>query len=98
MRGVTRLPSYRTDHAARTVLTYPPTVIGGVLSCMSTNTFRTPKFVDHIIEGDDGLVVGTVRVKPSGIGWAPADGKKWRLVSLDKFVKFMEEHGRLVEK
>ena len=65
---------------------------------MSTNTFRTPKFVDHIIQDEEGLVVGTIRVKPSGIGWAPADGKKWRTVPLEKFILFMGDRGRLKEK
>ena len=65
---------------------------------MSKNSFRTPKFVDHVIEDDDGLVVGTVRIKPSGIGWAPADGKKWRTVPLEKFIAFMDGKGKLKEK
>jgi hypothetical protein len=55
---------------------------------VTTNSFRTPKFVDHIIEDDDRRVVGTIRVKPSGVAWAPADGKKWRRVTLEKFIQF----------
>jgi hypothetical protein len=31
---------------------------------MSKNSFRIPKFVDHVIENEDGLVVGTLRIKP----------------------------------
>ena len=65
---------------------------------MTTKTFRTPKFVDHVIEGEDGLVLGTIRVKPSGVAWAPAEGKKWRSISLAKFIEFMGENGRLTEK
>jgi hypothetical protein len=65
---------------------------------MAKNSFRIPKFVDHIIQDTNGRVVGTVRIKPSGIAWAPADGKKWRGVSLEKFVAFMDEHGKLKEK
>lgn len=65
---------------------------------MSTNAFRTPKFVDHVIQGEDGLVVGKIRVKPSGIGWAPKEGKKWRRVSLAKFIAFMMANGRMAEK
>lgn len=65
---------------------------------MSKNAFRTPKFVDHVIEGEDGLVVGTLRIKPSGIGWAGADDKKWRTVSLEKVVAFIEAKGKLKEK
>ncbi len=51
--------------------------------------------MDHIIQGEDGLVVGTIRVKPSGVAWCPADGKKWRTVTLAKFIEFMETRGRL---
>jgi predicted hotdog family 3-hydroxylacyl-ACP dehydratase len=65
---------------------------------MGTNDFRRPKFVDHIIEDDDGNIVCTIRVKPSGISWTPADGKKWRRVSLGKFAEFMQENGELTEK
>jgi hypothetical protein len=65
---------------------------------VATKTFRTPKFVDHVIQDDDAVVIGTIRVKPSGVAWAPADGKKWRRVSLRKFVAFMEREGRLREK
>jgi hypothetical protein len=65
---------------------------------MSTKAFRTPKFVDHVIQDSDGVVIGTIRVKPSGVAWAPADGKKWRRVSLSKFTAFMEREGRMREK
>lgn len=65
---------------------------------MSINAFRTPKFVDDIIEDEEGHIVGTIRVKPSGIGWAPADGKKWRTVPLEKLIAFMENKGHLKEK
>jgi hypothetical protein len=65
---------------------------------MAKNSFRTPKFVDHVIEDEDGLVVGTLRIKPSGVAWAPKEGKKWRSVGLERFIAFIEEHGRLKEK
>jgi len=65
---------------------------------MAKNSFRIPKFVDHVIEGDDGLIVGTLRIKPSGVAWAPAEGKKWRSISLSKFIAFMDDNGKLKEK
>ena len=65
---------------------------------MAKNSFRTPKFVDHVIEGDDGRVVGTLRIKPSGVSWAPAEGKKWRSVSLEKFIRCRKENGKMKEK
>jgi hypothetical protein len=65
---------------------------------VAKNSFRTAKLVDHVIQDDDGLVVGTVRVKPSGIAWASAESKKWRMVPLDRFAQFVERHGKLKEK
>jgi hypothetical protein len=65
---------------------------------MAKNSFRIPKFVDHVIQDEGGLIVGTLRIKPSGVAWAPADGKKWRSISLERFVRFMEEHGKMKEK
>jgi len=61
---------------------------------MAKNKFRRPKFVDHVIVDKKERVVGHLRVKPSGVGWARTDGKKWRSVSLARFIRFMEEHGR----
>jgi hypothetical protein len=65
---------------------------------MSLNNFRPKKFVDHQIVNEDGLAVGTIRVKPSGILWAAKDGKKWRGVPLDEFAEFMEKTGKIQDK
>jgi hypothetical protein len=65
---------------------------------MAKNSFRIPKYVDHVIQDDDGLVVGTLRIKPSGIAWAPADAKKWRSVPLVKFIELIDKAGRLTLK
>jgi hypothetical protein len=66
---------------------------------MSRNSFRVPKFVDHVIEDPErGRIVGTLRIKPSGVAWASRDEKKWRRVSLAKFIDFMNQNGKLKEK
>lgn len=60
---------------------------------MSINNFKPRKFEDFEIVDADGLVVGHIRVKPSGVLWASANSKVWHGVSLDRFARFMEEHG-----
>jgi len=60
---------------------------------MSVNKFRPRKFEDFEIIGDDDKVVGHIRVKPSGILWAPANAHVWYGVSLAAFSEFMAEHG-----
>ena len=65
---------------------------------MAVNSFRPRKFEDHEIVDGDGKVVGHVRVKPSGILWSPANGKKWYGVSLAAFATFMESEGKKQEK
>lgn len=61
---------------------------------MSTNAFRPKKFEDFEIVDSTHHVVGHVRVKPSGILWAPPHGKAWYGVSLAEFSKFMEDNGK----
>ena len=65
---------------------------------MANNNFKPQKFVDHEIVDSDGEMVGTLRVKPSGILWSPKDAKKWRRVTLENFAAFMEENGTFQEK
>lgn len=60
---------------------------------MAVNSFAPKKFVDHTIVGADGKTVGHVRVKPSGILWAPVNGKDWYGVDLDVFAQFMKTNG-----
>ena len=49
------------------------------------NSFAQPKLQDHTILDADGKVVGHVRVKPSGMLWAPRDSKVWYRLSLEQF-------------
>ena len=46
----------------------------------------------------DGLVVGHIRVKPSGVLWARANSKVWHGVGLKRFAQFMELKGRKQKK
>lgn len=65
---------------------------------MSVNNFRPRKFEDHEIVDGDQKVVGHVRIKPSGVLWAPANSKVWYGVSLMTFAEFMEEYGKQQKK
>jgi hypothetical protein len=65
---------------------------------MSVNNFRPRKFEDFEIVDGVQKVVGHIRVKPSGVLWAPANSKLWYGVSLDQFSKFMESTGRKQKK
>jgi hypothetical protein len=61
---------------------------------------RRPELIDTEIEDENGKLIGTVRVKPTSILWAPNDAKKWRRVSLAKFIEWIEDedNGELVDK
>jgi hypothetical protein len=65
---------------------------------MSNNNFKPRKFEDFEIVDPDGLVVGHIRVKPSGVLWARANSKVWHGVGLKRFAQFMEARGRKQKK
>ena len=65
---------------------------------MSVNSFRPRKFEDFEIVDAENRVVGHVRIKPSGILWAPSNAKVWYGVSLGAFAQFMEEYGKKQDK
>jgi hypothetical protein len=60
---------------------------------MSTNRFSPEKFHDFRIVDGNGAVVGHIRIKPSGVHWAPKDAKLWYGVTIEKFGEFMKENG-----
>jgi hypothetical protein len=61
---------------------------------MSNNRFSPEKFHDFTIVDEDSKVVGNLRVKPSGILWAPKNAKVWYGVSIDRFGEWMEQNGK----
>ena len=62
------------------------------------NRFSPGKYYDHRIVSEDGEVVGYIRVKPSGVLWAPKNARLWYGVSLQKFSDFMEQEGKRQKK
>jgi len=67
---------------------------------MSLKKFRLSKFADFEIVSDDKHqeVIGHIRVKPSGILWAPVDAKVWHGVKLDDFARYAEKNGKQQKK
>ena len=65
---------------------------------MSTNSFRPRKVEDHTIVGDDGKVVGHIRVEPNGILWAPSNSKTWYGLSLKDFAEYIFKNGKKQKK
>lgn len=68
---------------------------------MATNavkSFAPKKFEDHTIVDHAGQIVGHIRVKPSGILWAPKNGKVWYGLTLKAFSDFAEQNGTKQQK
>lgn len=62
---------------------------------MSRNQFASRKFEDfEILDGKTNSKIGQIRVKPSGVLWAPKSAHKWFGVNLKTFANFMERNGR----
>jgi hypothetical protein len=55
-------------------------------------SFEPKEFEDFKIM-DEGKVVGAIRIKPSGIAWAPKGSHRWHRVSLEAFGEFALKHG-----
>ena len=53
---------------------------------MAVNLFRLCKFEDHEIVDANNIVVGHIRVKPSGIMWSPRNVQDWYGILLFEFV------------
>ena len=65
---------------------------------MAGNQFASRKFEDfEILRGDRGKI-GEIRVKPSGVLWAPKGAHEWFRVNLSTFATFMEKNGRKQKK
>jgi len=62
---------------------------------VSRKQFASRKFEDcEILDGKTKNKIGHIRVKPSGVLWAPKSAQKWFRVDLKTFANFMEENGK----
>ena len=58
------------------------------------NRFRGPSFEEHQIEDEEGTLIGTLRIKPTGILWKKRDARKFKAVTLDVFAAWITETGK----
>ncbi len=49
------------------------------------NSFKNPEYFDHTIIDEGGKILGTVRIKPSGILWKPNNARQFYTVDLETF-------------
>jgi len=61
---------------------------------VSINKFSPSKFEDFEILDGSNHRVGFIRVKPSGVLWAPKGSQKWFGVDLKTFAGYMEKNGK----
>ena len=53
------------------------------------NSFRSPAYSEETIVDSEGGVVGTLRIKPSGLLWKPKGAQKFHMVSIEKFSEWI---------
>lgn len=64
---------------------------------MAKKSIRRPLFEEFEIT-EDGSVIGTIRIKPSGILWSPKGKHSWFGVSVEQFAEFAEANGKKQKK
>ena len=57
------------------------------------NSFRGADFVEETIVDDQGVVVGTIRIKPSSVLWKPKGKHSFLSVPLEKFTDWITDPG-----
>ncbi len=61
--------------------------------------FLDPSSFDHAIgDADDGSKIGELRVKPSSVLWKGKGQHQYHSVSLDDFITWITQNGKLVDK
>ena len=55
------------------------------------NSFKSPVFREEVIVDENGTTLGTIRLRPSGFLWKPANSPKYYSVKLDKFVDWITD-------
>lgn len=64
---------------------------------MAKKTIQRSTFEDFEIR-EDGAVVGTVRIKPSGILWSPKGRHSWFGLTVEQFANLAEAQGKKQKK
>lgn len=53
------------------------------------NAFKSPSYAEETITANDGSIIGTIRIKPSGVLWKPANAHKFYSVPLNDFIEWI---------
>ena len=62
------------------------------------NQFSGSASHDHVIVDGEGKMIGTLRVKPSGILWKPRNSQVYYRISLDEFAELAKKKGEKVKR
>lgn len=55
------------------------------------NQFARPELYDHEILDENGKKIGSIRVTPTALKWKKKGAQTYSSVTLDKFVKWIED-------
>lgn len=53
------------------------------------NKFKSPSYREETIESE-GVVVGTIRIKPSSVLWKPKNAQKYFSVPIERFAEWIQ--------
>ena len=57
------------------------------------NSFRAPIYHEEVIVDTEGKTIGTLRIKPSGVLWKPANSPKYYSAPLEDFIAWITDPG-----
>jgi hypothetical protein len=57
----------------------------------SNNSFKSPEHIEETIVDKNGAVIGTIRIKPSGILWKAKSQQKFKKVDLATFLAWIND-------
>jgi len=55
------------------------------------NSFKSPEHIEETIVDENGAVIGTIRIKPSGILWKAKSQQKFKKVDLKTFLAWIDD-------
>lgn len=55
-----------------------------------SNQFRMPDHIEQVYKDEERNMIGTLRIKPSGIAWKSKNHHKFFSVSLDDFTEWIQ--------
>jgi len=53
------------------------------------NSFASPDYIEEVIKDSQGMTIGTIRLKPSGVLWKPSGQHQYYNVTLAQFAAWI---------